>query len=154
QRGGSDIGGLAAASAGREPGDSPAESAGIGEGDEDGELVRLAHHDEAWDVLVGEPEKGAGRALISGGEGVPGETSGEESEAGAAARRLAQRADEPGGGDERDRREHGGPAGEEIFRLDRSRAEEAVEPGDVHGQPDPRIGPGAVRSELAENASR
>jgi hypothetical protein len=67
---------------------------------------RLAHHDEAGNMLVGEPEEAAGRALVSEGEEVSGEARGEDSQA---------------------------------VWLGRVRAKEAVEPGDVHQQPDSLI---------------
>ena len=37
------------------------------------------------------------------------------------------------------RREYGGPAGEEVLRLGRRRTKETTETGDVHQPPDSRI---------------
>ncbi len=153
QCGGRDLGGLLAPP-GREPGDAPAESVGIGEGDEDRELVGLAHHDEAGKVLVREPEEAAGRALVSEGEEVSGDTRGEHSQAVAPVCRVAQQCDVTDRDDQQQGREHSGPAGEEVFRLGRPRAKEAVEPGDVHQQPDSRISPGAIGGELGERSRR
>ncbi len=104
---------------------------------------RLAHYDEAGNVLVCEPEEAAGRALVSEGEEVSGDTRGEHGQAAAPARRVAQHCDITDRGDQHQRREYGGPAGDEVLRLGRPRAKEAVEPGDVHLQPDSRISLGA-----------
>src|SRR6266566_53390 len=100
---------------------------------------RLAHCADAGNVLVREPEKAAGRALVSEGEEVSGETRGEDSRAVAPPRRVAQHCDVTECDGQRQRREYGGPAREEVLRLSRPRAKEAVEPGDVHKQPDSRI---------------
>ena len=53
---------------------------------------RLARHDEAGNVLVREPEE-AGRALVSEGEEVSGDARGEDGQAVAPARRVAQYGD-------------------------------------------------------------
>jgi hypothetical protein len=104
---------------------------------------RLAHHDEAGNALLEEPEDAAGRALVSKGEKVSSDARGEESQPVAPARRLAQHCDVADRDDQQQRCEYGGPAGQEMFRLGRPRAKEAVEPGNVHQQPDSRISLGA-----------
>jgi hypothetical protein len=54
---------------------------------------RLAHYDEAGNVLVGEPEEAAGRALVSEREDVCGDTRGEDGQAVAPVRRVARHDD-------------------------------------------------------------
>jgi hypothetical protein len=102
---------------------------------------RLAHHDEARSVLVCAPEEAAGRALVAAGEEVSSATRREDSQAVAPVRRLVQHCDVTNRDDQHQRREHGGPAGEEMLRLGRPRTKEAVEPGTVHQQPDLLISP-------------
>ena len=117
---------------------NPALNGGIGLRNSYGES-RLAHYGEAGDVLVGEPEVAAGRAFVSEGEEVYGDTRGDHGQAFAPAGRVAQDRGvtdcdlQPMG------REYGGSAREEVLRLGRPRATEAVELGDVHRQPDSRI---------------
>jgi hypothetical protein len=100
---------------------------------------RLAHYDQAGNVLVREPEEAASRALVSEGEEVSGDTCGEDSQAVAPVRRVAQHCDVTDRDGQHQGREYGGPAGEEVFRLGRPRTKEAVERGNVHHQPDSRI---------------
>jgi len=100
---------------------------------------RLAHCADARNVLVRVPEGAAGRALVSEGEDASGEIRGEDSRAIAPPRRVAQHCDQTECDGQQPRREYGGPAREEVLRLSRPRAKEAVEPGDVHQQPDSRI---------------
>jgi hypothetical protein len=90
-------------------------------------------------VLLREPERAAGRALVSEGEEASGETRGEDSRAIAPPYRVAQHCQLTECDGQQQRREYGGPAREEVLRLSRPRAKEAVEPGDDHQQPDSRI---------------
>ena len=71
---------------------NPAINGGIGLRNSYGES-RLAHYDEAGNVLVGEPEEAAGRALVSEGEEVSGDTRGEHGQPVAPWRRVARHCD-------------------------------------------------------------
>ena len=117
---------------------NPAINGGIGLRNSYGES-RLAHYDEAGNVLVREPEEAAGRALVSEREEVSGDTRGEHGQAVAPVRRLAQHCEITDRDGQHPGREYGGPAGEEVLRLGRRWTKEAVEPGGVHQQHDSRI---------------
>ena|SRR5712691_9148394 len=114
---------------------NPAINGGIGLRNSYGES-RLVHYDEAGNVLVRAPEDAAGRAVVSESEEVSEDTRGEDSQPVAPMRRVAQHRGVTDRDDQHQRREYGGPAGAEVLRLDRPRTTEAVEPRDVHQQPD------------------
>ena len=76
---------------------------------------RLARHDEAGNVLVREPEEAACRALVSEGEEVSGDTRGEDGQAVAPARRVAQHCDVTDCDDQHQRREYGGQREKRSF---------------------------------------